>query len=128
MADDDAVMGGFAGRLGAEVVGADDGSATVRFEAGEDHLNPAGTLHGGVLATLVDTAMGQAVRTTTGDDDVPATSQLTVTYLRPGAPGQLAVTARVRTRGEHLTVCEADVEQDGKTLVHAVATFAVLHR
>jgi len=32
----------------------------------------------------------------------------------------------VRTRGEHLTVCDADVEQDGK-VVHAVATFALLH-
>jgi acyl-coenzyme A thioesterase PaaI-like protein len=57
---------------------------------------------------------------------VPATSQLTVTYLRPGKPGPLTVTAQVRTRGEHLTVCDADVEQDGKDVVHAVATFALL--
>jgi uncharacterized protein (TIGR00369 family) len=84
-------------------------------------------VHGGVLATLVDTAMGTAVRTATDDGDVPATSQLTVTYLRPGKPGRLEVTARVRTTGEHLTVCEADVEQDGRGLVHAVATFALLH-
>ena len=124
---DDAARGGFAERLGAEVVTSDDGSATVRFEATDDHLNPAGTLHGGVLATLVDTAMGQAVRSVTGDDDVPATSQLTGTYLRPGAPGPLEVTARVRTRGEHLTVCDAEVEQEGRSLVHAVATFALLH-
>ena len=72
-------------------------------------------------------AMGQALRSRTWHNDVPATSQLTVTYLRPGAPGRLTVTARVRTRGEHLTVCEADVEQDGRDLVHAVATFALLH-
>jgi uncharacterized protein (TIGR00369 family) len=119
--------GGFAQRLGVEVESADDGSARVRFEAREEHLNPAGTLHGGVLATLVDTAMGTAVRSATDDGDVPATSQLTVTYLRPGTPGPVEVTARVRTRGEHLTVCEADVEQDGRSLVHAVATFALLH-
>ncbi|WP_369139029.1 PaaI family thioesterase [Modestobacter versicolor] len=87
----------------------------------------AGTVHGGVLATLADTAMGQAVRSRTGEDDVPATSQLTVTYLRPGKPGRLEVTGRVSKQGEHLTVCEADIEQDGRTLVHAVATFAVLH-
>ncbi len=124
---DDVARGGYAERLGAEVVSADDGSATVRFEAREEHLNPAGTLHGGVVATLVDTAMGAAVRSTTGEGEVPATSQLTVTYLRPGTPGPLTVTAQVRTRGEHLTVCEADVEQDGKSLVHAVATFALLH-
>jgi uncharacterized protein (TIGR00369 family) len=123
---DDGATGGFAERLGARAEVADDGSARLRFTAGEEHLNPAGTVHGGVLATLVDTAMGAAVRSTV-DDDVPATSQLTVTYLRPGKPGELTVTARVRTRGEHLTVCDADVEQDGRGVVHAVATFALLH-
>jgi uncharacterized protein (TIGR00369 family) len=124
---DDGVTGGFAERLGARAEVADDGSARVGFTAREEHLNQAGTLHGGVLATLVDTAMGAAVRSTVDDGDVPATSQLTVTYLRPGKPGELSVTARVRTRGEHLTVCDADVEQDGRGLVHAVATFALLH-
>jgi uncharacterized protein (TIGR00369 family) len=125
---DNGAAGGFAERLGARPEAAEDGSARMVFEATEEHLNPAGTLHGGVLATLVDTAMGMAVRTTTEDGEVPATSQLTVTYLRPGTPGPLEVTARLRTRGEHLTVCEADVRQDGKDLVHAVATFALLHR
>ncbi|MCZ2804956.1 PaaI family thioesterase [Modestobacter sp. VKM Ac-2983] len=107
---------------------AEDGTAHLRLDVTDRHLNEAGTLHGGVLATLVDTAMGHAVRSRTGEDDVPATSQLTVTYLRPGGPGTLQVTGRVSKQGEHLTVCEADVEQDGRSLVHAVATFAVLHR
>jgi uncharacterized protein (TIGR00369 family) len=124
---DDGVTGGFAERLGARAQMADDGSAQLHFTAREEHLNQAGTVHGGVLATLVDTAMGAAARSTVDDGDVPATSQLTVTYLRPGKPGELDVTARVRTRGEHLTVCDADVEQDGRSLVHAVATFALLH-
>lgn len=127
MSDDDGATG-FAERLGARAEDAGDGSARMSFEVREEHLNQAGTLHGGVLATLVDTAMGAAVRSATGDGDVPATSQLTVTYLRPGKPGPLQVSARVRTRGEHLTVCEADVDQDGRNLVHAVATFALLHR
>jgi uncharacterized protein (TIGR00369 family) len=119
---------GFAGRLGIRVDDTEDGGARLTLEVTDDHLNAAGTLHGGVLATLVDTAMGQAVRTVTGEGDVPATSQLTVTYLRPGKPGPLSATASVRTRGEHLTVCEADVEQEGHAVAHAVATFALLHR
>ena len=118
----------FVASLGVYGRTAEDGTARLELDATEQHLNEAGTLHGGVLATLVDTAMGQAVRSRTGERDVPATSQLTVTYLRPGKPGHLHVTGRVSTQGEHLTVCEADVEQDGRTLVHAVATFAVLHR
>ncbi len=125
---DDGDVGGFAGRIGARLDESEDGTATLVFEVRDEHLNPAGTLHGGVVATLVDTAMGQAVRTTTEDGEVPATSQLTVTYLRPGEPGPLQVRGRVRTRGRHLTVCEADVEQDGRSVAHAVATFAILDR
>ena len=124
---DDTTAGGFAGSLGIRVDDTDEGGARLTLEVTDEHLNPAGTLHGGVLATLVDTAMGQAVRTVSDEGDVPATSQLTVTYLRPGKPGQVAVSASVRTRGEHLTVCEADVEQDGRAIAHAVATFALLH-
>jgi uncharacterized protein (TIGR00369 family) len=124
---DEQELGGFAGRLGARVTEVEEGRARLEFDATAAHLNPAGTVHGGVLATLVDTAMGTAVRSATDDGDVPATSQLTVTYLRPGKPGRLTVTARVRTRGEHLTVCEAEVEQEERSLVHAVATFALLH-
>jgi uncharacterized protein (TIGR00369 family) len=118
---------GFTETLGVTATTADDGTARLELEATAQHLNPAGTVHGGVLATLVDTAMGAAVRSLTGDADTPATSQLTVTYLRPGSPGRLRATGRVSKQGDHLTVCEADVEQDGRTLVHAVATFAVLH-
>src|SRR3954451_2718958 len=120
--------GGFAGRIGARVEDADDGGARIAFEVCDEHLNPAGTLHGGIVATLVDTAMGQAVRTTTGADEVPATSQLTVTYLRPGKPGALVVTGRVRTRGRHLPGRGADVGEDREAVAHAVATFALLQR
>jgi uncharacterized protein (TIGR00369 family) len=119
---------GFASVLGIREQDSGGGRARLELEATEQHLNPVGSVHGGVLATLVDTAMGSAVRSSTGERDVPATSQLTVTYLRPAGPGALLVTAAVRKQGEHLTVCEADVEQDGRALVHAVATFAVLHR
>lgn len=119
-------MDGFAGWLGIGSVTGEDGRATAELDAGEQHLNPAGTVHGGVLATLVDTAMGAAVRSTTGDDDVPATSQLTIAYLRPGQLGRLEVSAQVRKQGEHLLVCDADVAQDGRALIHAVATFALI--
>jgi uncharacterized protein (TIGR00369 family) len=121
-------MDGFAGFLGLTDVTAADGQARAEFDAQEHHLNPAGTVHGGVLATLVDTTMGAAVRSSTGEDETPATSQLSLVYLRPGRTGRLAVQARVRQQGQHLLVCEADVEQDGKALVQAVATFAVLDR
>ncbi|QSF56954.1 PaaI family thioesterase [Nocardioides sp. zg-1228] len=115
----------FLATIGADTPEATDGRSTLTVEADERHLNAAGTVHGGMLATLVDATMGAAIRSAV-DGETPATSQLTLTYLRPGRPGPLEVTARVRKRGDSLTVCEADVEQEGRTLVHALATFALL--
>jgi uncharacterized protein (TIGR00369 family) len=114
--------------LGVEVDQVQEGRSRLTLDASSKHLNEAGTVHGGVLASLVDMAMGEAIRSRTGEGEVPATSQLTVTYLRPGKPGPLSVTAAISKQGEDLTVCQADVEQDGKALVHALATFAVLQR
>ncbi|NPC95666.1 PaaI family thioesterase [Nocardioides sp. zg-DK7169] len=116
---------GFLGLIGAGDPTATDGEARLEVEVDERHLNPAGTVHGGLLATLVDTTMGAAVRSM-AEGEVPATSQLSVTYLRPGKPGPLEVTAAVRKRGESIVVCEADVTQEGKSLVHALATFALI--
>ena len=116
---------GFISLVGAHDPEASDGSARLTVEVDDRHLNPAGAVHGGMLATLVDTTMGAAVRSAV-DQEAPATSQLTVTYLRPGKPGRLEVSARVTKRGDSLTMCEAEVEQDGKALVHALATFALV--
>ena len=116
---------GFTAFVGAGHPTMADGEARLEVTVDERHLNPAGTVHGGMLATLVDTTMGAAVHSAV-DDEVPATSQLSVTYLRPGKPGELVVTARVRKRGTNIVVCEADVEQDGESLVHALATFALI--
>jgi uncharacterized protein (TIGR00369 family) len=120
---------GFIGLLGSRDWTSGDGRARLELDVTDKHLNPAGTVHGGVLASLMDMAMGQAVRSSTGEDDVPATSQLTVTYLHPGSAdaGSLVVTAAVSKQGNDLTVCEADVQQEDRSLAHALATFAVLH-
>jgi uncharacterized protein (TIGR00369 family) len=119
---------GFATTLGICEELATDGRARLSFEASDEHMNPAGTVHGGVVATLADTAMASAVRSSTGDGEAPATSQMTIAFLNPGRAGRIVVTAEVRKQGAHLMLCEADVEQGEQTLAHAFATFAVVKR
>ncbi len=94
----------------------------VVVDADERHLNPHGSVHGGVLATMIDVAMGSAVAE--GTDGIPVTVSLTVTYLEPGKPGRLEAVARVRKRGKRLTMIEAEVTQDGDVVADALATFA----
>lgn len=116
---------GFIGTIGLEVIRADEGDeAEAAIDAGDAHLNRHGTVHGGVVATLVDSAMGAAVAT---EEDAPVTIALTVTYLEPAQPGRLVARARVRRRGSRITIVEADVTgTDGDTVAHGIATFTTV--
>lgn len=96
---------------------------TVRVDAADHHLNPRGTVHGGLLATMLDTAMGEAVAEAGGER--PVTVALTVTYLAPGRAGRLEATAKVRKRGKRLLIVEGEVTQDGEVLADALGTFSV---
>jgi uncharacterized protein (TIGR00369 family) len=114
---------GFREHVGLQVEPGEEGTGRVVLDAGDDALNPHGTVHGGVLATMLDVAMGTAVATTGGES--PVTVSLTVTYLEPGRPGRLEATARVRKRGRRLMVVEGQVVQEGELVADALATFSV---
>ena len=114
---------GFREHVALQVEPVEDGTSRVVVDAGDEHLNQHGTVHGGVLATMIDAAMGTAVITTGGES--PVTVSLTVTYLEPGRPGRLEATARVRKRGKRLMVVEAEVVQDGDVVADALGTFSV---
>ena len=91
------------------------------------HLNLSGTLHGGMIATLADTATGLAYRSGLGDGESAVTSSLSVAFLRPGGLGPVTARGRVVKRGSRFGYAEADVEDaDGRLLARATATFTVL--
>jgi uncharacterized protein (TIGR00369 family) len=115
---------GFRQYVGLQAGPARDGRAEVRLVAGDRHLNPHGSVHGGVLATLADTAMGLAVAST-GDGERPVTIEMKVTYLQPGQPGLLRAEATTRKPGRRITIVEAEVFQgdSGDVVAHAIATF-----
>src|SRR5919202_6376051 len=74
--------------VGTEVSSAEEGRATVSLQAEERHLNPSGTVHGGVISTLVDVVMAEALNTVTEEDEQPFTIQITVNYMKPGNRGR----------------------------------------
>ncbi len=116
---------GFDAEVGLRERAVGDGRAEIELDAGPRHLNPAGAVHGGATATLVDVAMGRAVGSLIGDDELPVTIEMKVNYLEPGRPGLLVATAEVRRRGRLFTVVQAEVTQaeNGETLAEAMGTF-----
>ncbi len=113
---------GFTDLVGTEVSSTEEGRAAVTLKAEERHLNPSGTVHGGVISTLIDAAMAEALNTITEEDEQPFTIQITVNYMKPGKPGPLTSTAQVRKGGERITIVEAEVVQEDDDEVVALAT------
>lgn len=113
--------------MGMELVGASPGRVEMALEVTDHHLNLQGSLHGGVMATLADTATGLAVRSMLPAGRRHVTIQLDVHYLAPGRPGRIiAVGSTVRV-GSQIAYAEADI-RDGndRLLARATATVAVM--
>jgi uncharacterized protein (TIGR00369 family) len=112
--------------LGIDVTRSDEDSATAIVVADERHLNAAGTVHGGAIATLIDIAMGAAVFAGGDEDERPVTIEMKCNYLDAGAPGLLRAVATVRRRGSRFTVLEAEVTQDDRVLAFATGSFTTV--
>lgn len=111
---------------GVEVVDASPGVVEIAFEANGQHLNLQGLVHGGIVATLADTAMGLAVRTVLEPGRRHVTVQLGVEFLSPGRPGRIIARGRSVKIGTQLGFAEADVmNADGRLLARAHSTLSV---
>ena len=69
--------------IGFERLSFGDGKCTMRLEAGEQHSNPMGTLHGGILCDLADGAMGMAFFSTCAEGETFTTLELKINFLKP---------------------------------------------
>jgi uncharacterized protein (TIGR00369 family) len=114
---------GFRELVGTELSSAEEGRAIVKVHAEERHLNPGGTVHGGVVYTLVDVSMAEALKTTIAEgDERPVTIEIKVNYLESGKAGTLTSTAQVRKGGKRVTIVEAEVTQEGEVVALATGT------
>ena len=110
--------------IGMRLVDIHPNEAVVEIEMRDDLRQPSGVLHGGVTATLIDTAMAFAVRTYLTDTEPTATIDLTVHYLRPHVAGKAICTARVVRPGKRIFTVSADVHNEsGKLIATALSTY-----
>ena len=105
--------------LGIEPVEAEPGRVTFTLELGEYHLNPFGIVHGGVLAALLDTAMGCAVHSLLPPATAYVTGELNVRFLRPAVltGGPLECTGEVVHEGRTTMVTSARVVDEGGRVI-----------
>jgi uncharacterized protein (TIGR00369 family) len=113
--------------IGFSVAEAGGGRAVVTLKSGPQHFNPMGTLHGGVLCDIADTAMGFAFASTLEPGESFTTVELKINYLRPVRQAQLRAEGHVVQRGRTVGYVESDVfDQTGKLVAKSSSTCLVL--
>jgi len=117
----------FLDHMGIEVLARSDGYSELRLPVREHLLNSRSTVQGGVLATLIDAAVGSAVSSTLEPGQEMVTVELKINYLHPGKGEYLIARGRMHHRGRTLAVGIAEIENpEGKKVAMGTATFMML--
>ncbi|WP_284178756.1 PaaI family thioesterase [Rhabdaerophilum sp. SD176] len=115
-----------AGTLNFDLIEAEGGRVVFAGTPLEAHLNPAGTVHGGWAATILDSALACAVHATLAVGERYTSVEMKLNYLRPilaGKTGRLTCEGKVIQRGRTLALSEARlVDSGGKLYAHASET------
>jgi uncharacterized protein (TIGR00369 family) len=98
------------------------GYANLHLQVRDDLRQNNGVVHGGVIASLVDSAAAFAVLTLLEKDQTSTTVDLTIHYLRPLLSGQSTAQARVVRAGRRIMVITVDVLDETKTLIATALT------
>jgi uncharacterized protein (TIGR00369 family) len=115
--------------VGFDLVEVGEGHASFALDPAERHYNPLGTVHGGIAATLLDSAMGCAVHTTLGEGESYTTLELKVNFVRAitEATGRVVASGSVIHRGGRVATAEARLaDEDGRLLAHATSTCLIM--
>jgi uncharacterized protein (TIGR00369 family) len=111
--------------LGYDVVEAESGRVVVTLVPTRAHLNPAGTMHGGLTATLLDSCMGLAVQSTLDQGIGQTTLEFKISLVRPITPetGPIRAEGRVLNCGRRIGTAEGRVtDGNGRLLAHGTTT------
>ena len=105
----------FSRHIGAKVEEVEPGRSVISIEVEEIHLNGAGTLHGGVYASLIDNAMGLSVLALVGVRT--ATIEMNVHFLGAVSEGRITCRSQVVHRTRRTATAEAKVYDSEENLV-----------
>ncbi len=118
------------GRMQGELVSCNEAeqSITLRYPVQDWQVNGLGTLHGGMISTMMDLTMSMAVYCYSRQT-IPPTITMTVNYLRPvPIEDGVHIMARVTSIGKRnaTAYCEAIIPGTGKVAATAVGTYAII--
>jgi acyl-CoA thioesterase len=115
--------------LGIQLESAERGMATMSFEITDSLRQNNGVVHGGAIATLIDTATAFAIIPLLKDGETASTIELSISYLRPLITGKVTCSALIRREGKRLIALSADVlDSEGNLAATSLSTYMRLSK
>ena len=117
--------------LGYDITEAESGRVVVAAEPKDIHLNPWGTVHGGLAATMLDSCMGLAIQSTLERGFGSTTLEFKISFIRPITPetGPIKAEGAVINRGRRVGTAQGHVtDSSGRLLVHGTTTCLIFER
>ena len=118
----------FANHVGMRFERPRDGRSRCTLAIEEHHFNSAGMVHGGVLFTLADTAMGAALHSTLAPGESCATIEMKINYFKPVVAGVIVCTAEIVNKGRTIASLESSLHVDDVLVAKANGTFSIFRR
>lgn len=113
--------------IGLRLVAIEPGRARFELDADHRHHNPMGTLHGGILCDIADSAMGMAYASTLAEGESFTTLELKINFLRPVTSARLFAEGTIVQQGRSAGMTECSVTDDkGRLIAKAVSTCLTL--
>jgi uncharacterized protein (TIGR00369 family) len=108
--------------LGLQLGEVRQGKVSIHLDIRDELKQNQGVVHGGAIASLIDTASAFAVLTQIDLEERVTTTDLTIHYLRPAISGRIVATARVVRGGRRLFILSVDVLDDAGALIATALT------
>ena len=108
--------------LGLELGEVKDGEVSIHLDVRAELKQNQGVVHGGAIASLIDTASAFAVLTQIDLEERVTTTDLTIHYLRPVTTGRMTAKARILRGGQRLYVLSIEVSGDSNLLIATAVT------
>jgi uncharacterized protein (TIGR00369 family) len=108
--------------LGLQLGEVRQGEVSIHLDIRDELKQNQGVVHGGAIASLIDTASAFAVLTQIDPAERVTTTDLTIHYLRPAITGRMVATARIIRGGRRLFVLSVDVHDSADTLIATAVT------
>ncbi len=118
--------------IGVEMEEMREGYARISLVLEPHHTNPNGVMHGGVITTMMDSAMGAALSSLRGPEagrSPHATVEMNASFLAGARPGdKIVVEGRVLRLGKSLAFGEAEARRGDELIAKGRLTFAIQSR